>query len=248
MVATADETRMEIKKSHAADLNRQRTTGFLLGLVVAFATLFVALEYTTNDDVGTNEAALDDLTEDMDMELMPSLPPSEMIAIAPAQPLSSIPEKLNVVNEATEEEPTSMEMQQPSENESEVMDGAHIEEETTTALTPANAANADNPLNFQIVEEVPEFPGGPVEFMKWLTKNLTYPEHARQQKVQGQVVVSFIVNKDGTVANAQVVRSVNPFLDREALRVMRMMPNWKPGNDHGKPCRTLVCIPIVFKL
>ena len=128
------------------------------------------------------------------------------------------------------------------------MDGAHIEEQTTTALAPANAENADNPLNFQVVEEVPEFPGGPVEFMKWLTKNLTYPEHARQQKVQGTVVVTFIVNKDGTLANTQVVRSVNQFLDREALRVMRMMPNWKPGSDHGKPCRTLVCIPIVFKL
>ena len=106
----------------------------------------------------------------------------------------------------------------------------------------------DNPLNFQVVERLPEFPGGMVELMKWLTRTLKYPEFARQHKQQGRVMVSFIINKDGTIANPKIVQSVSAELDREALRVVRAMPAWKPGEDRGKPCRTLFCLPIVFKL
>lgn len=84
--------------------------------------------------------------------------------------------------------------------------------------------------------------------MKWLTKNLSYPVIAQQQKIQGKVLVSFIINKDGTISSPKVVKSVSPELDREALRVIRIMPKWKPGEDHGKPCRTYFCIPVVFKL
>ena len=84
--------------------------------------------------------------------------------------------------------------------------------------------------------------------MKWLTKNLRYPPYARQQKLQGRVVTQFIVNVDGSLSDLKVVQPVDPSLDREALRVLRMMPAWKPGQQDNKPCRTMVCIPIVFKL
>ena len=113
---------------------------------------------------------------------------------------------------------------------------------------PVAVDEDDNPLNFQVIERLPEFPGGMVEFMKWLTKNLSYPVIAQQQKIQGKVLVSFIINKDGTISSPKVVKSVSPELDREALRVIRIMPKWKPGEDHGKPCRTYFCIPVVFKL
>ena len=95
---------------------------------------------------------------------------------------------------------------------------------------------------------MPEFPGGMVYLMKWLTKNLKYPARAQQQKIQGRVIVSFIVNKDGIIADAKVIKSVDDDLDREAMRVIRMMPKWKPGIQNDKPCRTMVAIPIVFKL
>ena len=84
--------------------------------------------------------------------------------------------------------------------------------------------------------------------MKWLTKNLKYPDIAREQRLQGKVIVQFIVNKDGTIADAKVVKSVTPSLDREAMRVIRMMPTWKPGIQDDKPCRTMIAVPIVFKL
>ena len=98
------------------------------------------------------------------------------------------------------------------------------------------------------MEALPEFPGGMVEFMKWLTKNLRYPTYAHQQRIEGKVVVSFIVNTDGSIAEVKLARSVDPLLDREALRVIRMMPKWKPGIQNNRPCRTMFAVPVVFKL
>jgi protein TonB len=98
------------------------------------------------------------------------------------------------------------------------------------------------------VEKLPEFPGGIVEFMKWLTRNLQYPSLAERQHIEGKVVVSFIVNKDGSIASPRIEKSVNPMLDGEAIRVVRMMPRWKPGIMNGKPCRTMFAIPINFKI
>ena len=110
---------------------------------------------------------------------------------------------------------------------------------------PEPIANDDKP---RIVQQMPEYPGGIVEFMKWLQRTLRYPPTAQQQGIQGSVMVSFIVNADGTITDQKVVRGVNEDLDAEALRVISHMPKWKPGLDKGKPCRTLFAIPIVFKL
>jgi tonB family C-terminal domain len=100
----------------------------------------------------------------------------------------------------------------------------------------------------RIARQMPEYPGGIVEFMKWLQRTLRYPPAAQEQGVQGIVMVSFIVNVDGTITDQKVVRGVNEELDAEALRVISHMPKWKPGLEKGKPCRTLFAIPIVFKL
>ena len=98
------------------------------------------------------------------------------------------------------------------------------------------------------MEELPQFPGGAVEMMKWLTKNLIYPESAQRRKKQGRVVVQFDINTNGKVSDIKVIKSVDPQLDREALRVIRMMPDWKPGVQNDKPCRTRVVIPVWFRL
>lgn len=98
------------------------------------------------------------------------------------------------------------------------------------------------------MEELPEFPGGIVAFMKWLTQNLNYPTPAQRQHIEGKVVVSFIINRDGTIVDAKIAKSVHPLLDREAMRIVGMMPKWKPGRQNDKPCRTMFVIPINFKL
>ena len=128
-------------------------------------------------------------------------------------------------------------------------DGEKQEKEKENPLF-ATADNAldNNPLNFRIVEDLPQFPGGAVAMMKWLTANLKYPPSAQKRKIQGKVMVQFIVAADGTMTDLKIVKPLEKSLDNEALRVMRIMPKWKPGVQNGKPCRTMVCIPIVFKL
>jgi protein TonB len=103
-------------------------------------------------------------------------------------------------------------------------------------------------VSFRVVEDLPQFPGGPLEFIKWLTRNLKYPAEAQEEKIQGKVLVEFIVNKDGSVTDVKVVRPLHPLCDREALRVLRMMPRRTAGIENDQPCRTKVCIPVVFKL
>lgn len=129
-----------------------------------------------------------------------------------------------------------------------VVEGADVKEAAPeTAVDPADT-QAEAPIKFTVVQKIPEFPGGWSAFMQWLTKNLKYPQVAQNNKVQGTVVVTFIVNKDGSIANTKVSTSVDAALDAEALRVMKMMPKWKPGMDKNKVCRTVIAIPVVFKL
>ena len=101
---------------------------------------------------------------------------------------------------------------------------------------------------FQVVENQPEFPGGMAELMKYLKKNLRYPQICKEQGLQGRVIVQFVVNPDSTLSDFNVIKSVNPHLDKEALRVVSSMPKWKPGEQRGKPVRSQFIIPVTFRL
>jgi TonB family protein len=105
----------------------------------------------------------------------------------------------------------------------------------------------DDPI-FEVVEQQPLFPGGPTAMMQWLSENLNYPEEVAEQGIQGRVVVSFVVEKDGSITNAQVVRGIDPLLDREAVRVVQAMPNWQPGKQGGEVVRVRFNVPITFRL
>ena len=99
-----------------------------------------------------------------------------------------------------------------------------------------------------ICEEMPEFPGGMKECMIFLSKNIKYPANAKEKGIQGRVIVQFVVNTDGSIVEPKVVRGVDPELDKEALRVLQMMPKWKPGKQKGEAVRVKYTIPIMFKL
>ena len=101
---------------------------------------------------------------------------------------------------------------------------------------------------FQVVEEMPEVPGGMAECMKWLGQNINYPAEAKEKGVQGRVIVQMVVEKDGTITNAKVVRGVDPLLDAEALRVVNQSPKWKPGMQKGEAVRVKYTLPIMFRL
>ena len=101
---------------------------------------------------------------------------------------------------------------------------------------------------FVAVEQHAEFPGGQTALMKWLSNNVRYPESAQQNDIQGRVVVRFVVEKDGSIGAATIVKGVDKDLDREALRVVKKMPRWQPGKNNGVAVRSYFNLPVVFKL
>ena len=125
-------------------------------------------------------------------------------------------------------------------------------EEVVAPVSPeAKEAPADSTAKeevFMVAEQMPEFPGGMKEMLKFLQENVKYPENAMRNNVQGRVIVQFVVEKDGTPTEFKVLRSVDPDLDAEALRVMKAMPKWKPGMQKGQVVRVKFTVPVSFKL
>lgn len=101
---------------------------------------------------------------------------------------------------------------------------------------------------FEVVEQMPSFPGGDAALIQYLSNNIKYPVVAQENGVQGRVVVSFVVEKDGSITDVKVVRSVDPSLDKEAQRVVKSMPKWIPGKQNGSAVRVKYNVPVSFKL
>jgi protein TonB len=231
---------LEVKKSRKADLEHGRWARFALGLVVALAFLFVGLNYSLTPDDPLDDPDLLDMLS-MDEELPSMMQLENELALAPkVEPEPSkklvVAEEEEQVEPLTDDEPVETDM----DNDMSALD----DEEEIEPPAPMD----DDVISFRIVQDLPQFPGGAVEMMKWLQRNLKYPPQAQERKIQGKVVAEFIVNKDGSVTDVKVVKSLNPMCDREVLRVLRMMPRWTAGIENDQPCRTKVCIPVVFKL
>ena len=112
---------------------------------------------------------------------------------------------------------------------------------------PAPKPEVSNKV-FDVVEEMPHFPGGPAALRAFLSSNTKYPVVAQENGVQGRVIVSFVVERDGSITDVRVVRSVDPSLDREATRVVKSMPRWSPGKQNGSAVRVKYTVPVVFRL
>ncbi len=118
---------------------------------------------------------------------------------------------------------------------------------STIGKTQSDTVKADDTV-FDFVEVQPEFPGGNEALFKFIADNIVYPPSAKEEGIQGKVYIQFVIDKDGNVTKPQIMRGVNPALDREALRVISLMPKWKPGYLRGKPVLVKYTIPIMFKL
>lgn len=101
---------------------------------------------------------------------------------------------------------------------------------------------------YDVVGEMPEYPGGPSAMFEYLSKNIQYPEGAKKEGIQGRVIVTIIIEKDGSITDAKVVKSLAPSLDREAQRLVESMPNWIPGKQNGEPVRVKYTVPVTFRL
>ena len=231
---------MEFRKTPQADLETERTTFFLLGFTVVLASLFVVLEWSSEDILPAAWEGL--LPVVIESEYAYSEAPSETQVepeIKPESPAEETPvvvyEDYNIVEEVSEEMPESYLEEIPVED---------LPEERDLELSPD-----DEPLLlFTEAESMPQYPGGYTAMNRYLFNNLKYPASAFAQRIEGRVWCSFIVNKEGALSGIQIEKGVYISLDQEALRVLQTMPPWTPGTVRGQPVRVKVYIPIVFKL
>ncbi len=142
------------------------------------------------------------------------------------------------------------EVKKISMNGKDFYDGDQVVNTNKSMQTKVTAEGSvkDNNEIFEIVENMPEFPGGMAELMKFLQQNIKYPEQAQKDSIQGRVIVQFTIKKTGEVSNATVIRSVSPELDAEAIRVVNAMPLWTPGEQKGEPVNVKFTLPIQFRL
>lgn len=148
-----------------------------------------------------------------------------------------------VTTEGTYIKPVNPEEWSQSREKTVVMDG-----EPTPMFREENQNYVDNEI-YEVVENMPRFPNGGMQaLMQYLNENIRYPEAATKAGVQGRVTVQFIVDKDGSIDDVKTLRSVNPDLDAEAIRVIKMMPRWEPGTHNGKPVRVKYTVPVMFRL
>ena len=227
---------MEVKKSPKADLESKKTTNLLIGAIMVLAVLFVGFEWSERDKV----VAVDDGIVDVVFE-------EEMIPITEQEPPKQAP--------PPPEAPKMEEVLEIVENDADVEESTIQDSDDTQAAVEVKYTavqveeeEVEEQEIFQVVEEMPEFPGGMGECMKFLGKNIKYPTISQENGVQGRVIVQFVVNKDGSIVDPVVVRGVDPYLDKEALRVIAMMPKWKPGKQRGKAVRVKYTVPVMFRL
>ena len=118
----------------------------------------------------------------------------------------------------------------------------------TTVSAQKTVVAKKNQQVFDVVEKMPEYPGGQAALFEYLQKNVKYPADAEKKKVEGRVLVTFVVNTDGSITDIEVVRKTFPSLDAEAVRVISGMPKWKPGEQKGKKVRVKYTVPLNFRL
>ena len=118
----------------------------------------------------------------------------------------------------------------------------------TTVSAQKTVVAKKNQQVFDVVEKMPEYPGGQAALFEYLSKNVKYPADAEKKKIEGRVLVTFVVNTDGSITDIEVVRKTFPSLDAEAVRVISGMPRWKPGEQKGQKVRVKYTVPLTFRL
>ncbi len=225
---------MQVKKSQQASLEDKKFVYVLMGFIFVLSLCYVALEWTekevTKYEVTDTEFLFEEEVE-IQQTTQETPPP-------PPPPAVQEVEVLNVVEDNVETE--SIEINTEDDKETEVVIAAPVE---------APVEEEEEEVVFVVVESMPEFPGGQQALFKYLAENVKYPVIAQENGIQGRVICQFVVNKDGKIVDVEVVRSGgDPSLDKEAVRVIKSMPNWKAGKQRGKAVRVKYTLPVNFKL
>ena len=231
---------METKKTPQADLEKKRTIFLQVGFIIVLSVVLLAFEWTSTENKANSLGEIGDM--EIEEEIIP-ITRQEEVPPPPPPPPPQVTEVLNIVEDDVEiEDEIEMEDTEADEEmEVEIMEVEEEEEEATV---------------FTIVEDMPIFmphkyktkDEADVGLRNHINKNTKFPEIARENGIQGRVYVSFVVSSKGKVTDVKVVRGIDPALDKEALRVIKALPDFSPGKQRGKAVKVSYTVPINFKL
>ena len=227
---------MEVKKSPKADLENKKTSNLLVGVILTLAVLFIGFEWSEREVKVVTDSGITEIVFEEEMIPITEQEPPKQAPPPPEAP--KMEEIIEIVEDDADVEESTI----------EATDDIKAAVEVKYTAVEVEEEEVEEQQIFQVVEEMPEFPGGMGECMKFLGKNIKYPQISQENGVQGRVIVQFVVNQDGSIVDPQVVRGVDPYLDKEALRVISMMPKWKPGKQRGKAVRVKFTVPVMFRL
>ena len=227
--------KMVPKKSERANLEKNKGLYFQLGLLITVSLILIAFEWTSGG-LGNNIYDTASL-EQMEEEIIPITRQQEPEPPKPPEP-PKVTEVLNIVDDDVE-----------IDDELQLDDFEVDQDQAIEIIKYVEEEEEEDVEIFYVVEDMPKFRGQSMEaFYKFVGEKLEYPMIAMENGIAGKVFVSFIIDKDGKVKNAYVVRGVDPSLDKEALRVVNASPNWTPGKQRGRPVQVSLTLPIAFSL
>lgn len=227
---------MELKKSPKASLEDKKVFFLMIGFVIVLSFIYIGLEWTQSEVAVYDISNYDFLVED-ELEVVQTT--QEQTPLPPLPP--PVPEVVEVLNVVENNKVTASIDVNTEDDKNKIVE--IIAAPAATAIT-----EEEDQVVFQVVETMPSFPGGDIELFRFLSENIKYPAIAQENAIQGRVICQFIVNKDGAIVDVEIVRSVDPSLDKEALRVIKAMPKWSPGKQRGRSVRVKYTLPINFKL
>ena len=228
---------MEVKKTEKASLGNKRLLFTEIGFVLALLVVYGAFEYSSKDK--KNKALEAEVIQMEEEEIIPITqetppPPPEI----PQIPVLS--DNIDIVDDDLQVDDNILNL------EDDANLGVEIKEYVEQV---AEEVIEEEAIPFQLVEEKPSFMGGDANaFSKWVNERLNYPEIAKENGIQGRVLLQFVVGSDGKVSNVKVVRGVDPSLDKEAVRVVQSSPNWSPGKQRDRAVKVTYTFPVIFQL
>lgn len=228
---------LEVKKSAKANLEQHKTMWLLIGYIMVFAILFVAFEWTATEKKHTGEIVTAGVL--LEEEIMIPITMPEKKVVPPPPQAKQITEILEIVEDDAEIEESELASVEETGEVVEIADVGNVVVE----------APAEEEEIHQVVEQMPEFPGGMKALMQYLQENIKYPRMSRETGSQGRAFICFVVNTDGSIQDVEVAKSTSDVhLDKEAVRVVEKMPRWNPGKQAGKAVRVRFTLPVTFRL
>ena len=225
---------MEEKKSPKANLENKKLMFTQIGLIISLLIAWLAFEHKSYDKREIDPSLLN-------REVVVD---EEMVEITKQE--EQKPQPVEVPKQTTQLEIVQDDVEtEDIEINADVEQNEVIEEYVAPEVVEEEVVEQEI---FQIVEEMPSYPGGEKALLEYVAKNIKYPQIARETGIQGRVFVGFVVEPDGSVSNVKILRGIGGGCDEEAMRVIKSLPKWKPGKQRGKAVRVSYQIPVVFKL